>query len=72
MPLQSAGETGKSPAEASRGDYYIQSLTQQDTGWRITELYSLERYHYTLFSQLAFEVLIGLAVMAVLAVVAFC
>lgn len=65
------GETGKSPAEASRGDYYIQSLTQQDTGWRITEMYSLERYHYTLFSQLAFEVLIGLAVMAVLAVVAF-
>lgn len=64
-------DMGESPARASRGDYYIQSVIQQDTGWKITELYSLERYHYTLFSQLAFEVLIGVAVMAVLGAAAY-
>ena len=65
------GDIGGKPEELSRGDYYVQSMIQEDTGWKITELYSLEMYHYTLFSQLAFEVLIAVAVMVILAVMAY-
>lgn len=64
-------EIGRALEEIETENFYMQTRSQEDTGWKLTEMYSLDIYRRTLREQILFELLIAAAIMVLLTGVSY-